>query len=276
MANGVATELRSRGYAPDEFTMLAYGGNGPLHCCGIANALNIRKVLAPPFASVFSALGAGNVDQLHIHEMSTFTVLFDTNKKSLLTTFETLNDAIEELELRGREDLVRQGVDISKIQYRIEFDMRYGNQRVETPVVSPIRRFKTMSDVLTLIRKLHERYGEQYGEGSQAAEAGVRINTIRVASFLTVEKVDFSHILPVDKEFDGKPVGKRDCHFVGISKPVETRIYDDRALIVGTSINGPALVTTEATTYLVEPGWNFHSSNHGAVWFNRLDSGDVR
>ena len=274
MANGVATELRSRGYVPDEFTMLAYGGNGPLHCCGIANALNIRKVLAPPFASVFSALGAGNVDQLHIHEMSTFTVLFDTNKKSLLTTFETLNNAIEELELRGKEDLVRQGVDISKIQYRIEFDMRYGNQRVETPVVSPIRRFKTMSDVLTLIRKLHERYGEQYGEGSQAAEAGVRINTIRVASFLTVEKVDFSQILPVDKEFDGKSVGKRDCHFVGISKPVETKIYDDGALKVGTSINGPALVTTEATTYLVEPGWNFHSSNHGAVWFNRLDSGD--
>ena len=36
MANGIATELRTHGYAPTEFTMLAYGGNGPLHCCGIA------------------------------------------------------------------------------------------------------------------------------------------------------------------------------------------------------------------------------------------------
>ena len=154
--------------------------------------------------------------------------------------------------------------------------MRYGNQRVETPVVSPIRRFKSMSDVLTLISKLHERYGEQYGEGSQAAEAGVRINTIRVASFLEVEKVDFSRILPVEERVGAVSVGERDCHFVGYTEPVETRLYDDQALKVGTSIDGPALVTTEATTYLVEPGWNFHSSNHGAVWFTRLGLGEIK
>ena len=68
MANGMAKELRVRAICRQEFTMLAYGGNGPLHCCGIAKHLGIDRVLAPPYSSVFSALGAGNTPQLHIHE----------------------------------------------------------------------------------------------------------------------------------------------------------------------------------------------------------------
>src|SRR3546814_3371352 len=64
MANGIATELRTRGYEPKDFTILAYGGNGPLHACGIANALGVSKILAPPYSSTFSACGAGNVNQI--------------------------------------------------------------------------------------------------------------------------------------------------------------------------------------------------------------------
>ena len=59
MAIGIAKELRVRGYLPEDFTMLAYGGNGPLHACGIADHAGIKKILAPPFASVFSALRRG-------------------------------------------------------------------------------------------------------------------------------------------------------------------------------------------------------------------------
>jgi N-methylhydantoinase A/oxoprolinase/acetone carboxylase beta subunit len=68
------------------FTILAYGGNGPLHACGIANALGINRILAPPFSSTFSACGAGNVNQMHIHEMSTWTVLFNQHAHVLPTT----------------------------------------------------------------------------------------------------------------------------------------------------------------------------------------------
>lgn len=271
MANGITTELRSRGYAPSEFTMLAYGGNGPLHCCGIARALGISRVLAPPFASVFSALGAGNVDQLHIHEKSTYTVLFDTAKKALLTDYARLNDTIVELEQRGRDDLIRQGVDPKIVRHRVEFDMRYGNQRVETPVVSEMKRLENIHDVLALINQFHQRYGEQYGEGSQATESGIRINTVRVASFVDIGKVDFKEIQPLDKRIPGTAVAARVCNFVGIDGPLETPVYDDNALAPGTSIDGPAVITTVATTYLVEPAWNFHTSNHGAAWFTRVD-----
>jgi N-methylhydantoinase A len=267
MANGIATELRSRGYEPGEFTTLAYGGNGPLHCCGIANALGVSRVLAPPFSSVFSALGAGNVNQMHIHELSTYTVLFHTGSASLLTDYDKLNDAITTLEERGRSDLLRQGMASDNIKFRLEFDMRYGNQRVETAVATDVTRFESVHDVLNLINRFHTRYGERFGEGSQASESGVRINTVRVSSYVELEKVDFTQIKPLDKKLPVEPVGSRQCNFVGFDGPMETKIYDDEALVPGSYIEGPAVVTTINTTYLVEPNWSFHASSRGAVWF---------
>jgi len=269
MANGIATELRSRGYAPEQFTLLAYGGNGPLHCCGIANALGVSRVLAPPFSSVFSALGAGNVDQLHIHESSTYTVLFHTGLRTLLNDYQRLNSTIAELERRGKEDLVRQGVAPEHVAHRLEFDMRYGNQRVETAVTTDLSRIQSPQDVLALIRQFHQRYGERFGEGSQATESGVRINTIRVTSYVRLDKVDFKNIQPLDEKRAVEPVGERLCHYVGFDQPLPTLVYDEAALQPGSYVEGPAVVTTRATTYLVEPGWSVHASNYGAMWFQR-------
>ncbi len=272
MANGIATELRSRGYEPKNFTTLAFGGNGPLHCCGIANALGVSRVLAPPFSPVFSALGAGNVNQMHIHELSTYTVLFHTGTATLLTDYIKLNDAIAQLENRGREDLLRQGVDMNDIKFRLEFDMRYGNQRVETAVETDVLRFRGVHDVMDLINRFHTRYGERFGEGSQAAESGVRINTIRVSSYVELAKVDFTQIKPLAEKNSIEPVGSRDCHFVGFDQVIPTSVYDNSALQPGTYIEGPAVVTSTNTTYLIEPGWSFHASNRGAVWFFKIGS----
>jgi N-methylhydantoinase A len=270
MANGISTELRTRGYEPKDFTILAYGGNGPLHACGIANALGVDRIMAPPFSSVFSALGAGNVNQMHIHEMSTWTVLFDANRKSFFEDYGAFNRCVEELERRGRDDLLRQGFSAADIRYRLELDMRYGNQRVQTAVVSELSRVSSQADVLKLINQFHQSYGRRFGEGSQSPETGVRINTIRVCSFVEQSTVNFAGV-----QDDGRPgqsatpVGSRKCHFVGHEGAVDTQLYDERALAEGTRIEGPALVTTSATTYLVEPGWRYYAAAQGAVWFTR-------
>lgn len=270
MANGIATELRTRGYEPENFTVLAYGGNGPLHACGIANALGTKKILAPPFSSVFSAVGAGSTAQMHIHEMNTWTVLFNANSKSFFNDYERFNADVEELERRGREDLVRQGFAAEDICYRLELDMRYGNQRVQTAVVADLHRLQSQRDVLKLIDQFDKRYGERFGEGSQATEAGVRINTIRVCSFVNQPGIAFQDLVPSSHKLPPpKPVGQRACHFVGHPEPIHTPIYDEEALAPGTFIEGPAVVVTRATTYLVEPGWQYQAAAMGAVWFMR-------
>ena len=268
MANGIATELRTRGYEPQDFTILAYGGNGPLHACGIANALGVSRILAPPFSSVFSACGAGNVNQMHIHEKSEWAVLFNPVTRSFFSEFDAFNRSIEELEQRGRADLLRQGVKPEEIRYRLEIDMRYGNQRVQTGVVSDRNRFKSQHDMLALMDQFYESYGERFGKGSQSPEAGIRINTIRVCSYVEQPKVNFAKLSINGKSHPApEPVGRRKCHFVGFDQPLNTPVYDDQALIEGVEIDGPAIVTTRATTYLVEPNWTYHAAAQGGVWF---------
>jgi N-methylhydantoinase A len=270
MANGISTELRTRGYEPKNFTILAYGGNGPLHACGIATALGVQRVLAPPFSSTFSACGAGNVNQMHIHEVNTWTTLFHAGTRSFLSDYQGFNAAVEELERRGREDLLRQGIAAEDVLYRLELDMRYGNQRVETAVVADIHRLDSQKGVLRLIEQFHRRYGERFGEGSQSPEAGIRINTIRVCSYVEQATVQFARLAPsAGKEHRPEPRSHRDCHFVGEDGPLRTTIFDHDALKDGAVITGPAVVMARATTYLVEPGWSLRGAAQGAAWFIR-------
>jgi N-methylhydantoinase A len=269
MAIGMAKELRVRGYLPEDFTMLAYGGNGPLHACGMADHIGIKKILAPPFASVFSACGAGNMTQLHIHERGAHVVMYNATTRALYDGYDEFNAIVEELEAKGREDLVRQGFDTEDVLYRLEMDMRYGNQLVMTAVVFDLNRIRGVGDVLHVIRTFSDIYGQRYGEGSAAPEAGIRVQTIRVASFVEGDVVKFASLYHEAERTMPTPVGHRDVHFVRFDTEVNTPIYDASALTYQRKILGPAIVTTENTTYLVEPGWRLEPQPQGAVWFLR-------
>ncbi|NGP06164.1 hydantoinase/oxoprolinase family protein [Rhodococcus sp. 14C212] len=267
MAIGIAKELRVRGYLPEDFTMLAYGGNGPLHACGIADQAGIRKILAPPFSSVFSACGAGNMKQLHIHERGVHVVLYNATTRGLYDSYDEFNEIVAALEARGAEDLRRQGVGEGAIEHRLEMDLRYGNQLVTTAVAFDINRIHGVGDVLDLIRTFSDIYSKRYGEGSAAPEAGIRVQTIRVASYVNGETVEFDSLHHDGERTLPTPVGHRDVHFVAHPRAITTAIYDADALSHHHVIPGPAIVTTENTTYLVEPGWRLEPSPQGAVWF---------
>jgi N-methylhydantoinase A len=271
MANGIATELRAHGYDPRSFTLLAYGGNGPLHGCGIANQLGIDRILVPPFCSVFSAVGAGNMHQLHIHERSLFMWIFDSNTRKLYKDYKTFNSIVEELEEAGRLDLLRQGMKSQDIQHRLELDLRYGNQLAQTTVIVPKMRLDSVDDVMAIIKQFSVDYGNRFGEGSEAPEAGIRINTMRVQSFVDTETVNLSNITPSGvRKKAPKSTQTRKCHFVGHESALETQLYDHASLESGSSVDGPAVIVSATTTYLVEPGWRIELGEHGAAWFLRV------
>ena len=271
MANGIFQELRTRGYDPRSFTMLAYGGNGPLHCCGIANVLGINRILVPPFCSVFSAVGAANMHQLHIHERSLFMWIYDSNTRKIFTDYARFNRIAGELEEAGRQDLLRQGMRAEDIRHKLEVDLRYGNQLVQTTVEVPVPRLQKMDDVMALIKQFSVDYGSRFGKGSEAPEAGIRINTMRVLSYVELETVQFSSLeVARSKEPLPKPVETRKCHFVEHKEALDTRIYRIEQLAQGHLIEAPAVVISPVTTYLVEPGWTLEIGEHGAAWFKRV------
>ena len=92
--------------------------------------------------------------------------------------------------------------------------MRYGNQLVQTTVVIPKHNVESALDVLNILDLFSTDYGKRFGEGSQAPEAGIRINTIRVASYVEHDTVHFKHIKPVaenKRKAPPKPSSTRKC-----------------------------------------------------------------
>lgn len=92
------------------------------------------------------------------------------------------------------------------------------------------------------------------------------MQTVRVASYIEGEVVRFD-----DLEYGGdrtvpESVEHREVHFVGEDEALETPIYDAGALHENYVVHGPAVITTENTTYLVERGWRVEPTPQGAVW----------
>jgi N-methylhydantoinase A len=217
---------------------------------------------------VFAALGAGNMNQLHIHEKSLYLMLYDATFRRLLEDFTVFNQTVVELEERGREDLLRQGADLPDIRTRVELDMRYGNQLAQVSVVSPIARLNSAHDVITLLDRFSINYAQRFGEGSQAPEAGVRINVIRVVSYVEHEKLTLERST-ASIAAQPTPRTERPCYFPQVDTPLSTPVFDHSTVLEGMHVKGPALIETPRTTYLVEPGWTLTMGRLGSAFMQR-------
>ena len=72
------------------------------------------------------------------------------------------------------------------------------------------------------------------------------------------------------------PSGHRTCHFVGHDGPFETPVWVRKDLEPGVEIAGPAIVASEVTTFLVNPGWTYVTAKQGASWFLRNENAVTR
>ena len=80
MGQEIFKEVALKGYEPSEFTVFAGGGAGPGHCCGVAAAADMSKIIVPPMSPVAGAYGASTLDVVHSYEKSRNTRLFDYAK----------------------------------------------------------------------------------------------------------------------------------------------------------------------------------------------------
>lgn len=270
MADAIFKEVATKGYDPRKFTLLSYGGGGPLHACGYAGKIGISRILIPPFSAVFSALGAASMNQLHIHERSLYLMLYDSLKRQVLQDFDQFNATVDHLEQLGKDDLLRQGVHPDDIRFRVELDMRYGNQLAQTAVVSPTEHIESDQDVMTLLDLFSSNYEQRFGEGSAAPEAGIRVNVIRVVSFVEHEAVKLERSSASNGAVVA-PVSSRDCWFDGTEGSLPTRVFNAADIPEGAAISGPALVETRHTTYLVYPGWSLTMGKQGSAWLEQCD-----
>jgi N-methylhydantoinase A len=130
---------------------------------------------------------------------------------------------------------------------------------------------ESAAQVIKLLDIFSANYAQRFGEGSQAPEAGVRINVIRVVSYVEHQRLDLQ---PSTLRIDRVPVPRTErlCHFTQVEEGLMTRIYDQSAVAEGMTIEGPALVESPRTSYLVEPGWTLTMGRMGSAWLERTDA----
>ncbi|HYA34273.1 MAG TPA: hydantoinase/oxoprolinase family protein, partial [Candidatus Binataceae bacterium] len=268
MADAVFMELATRGYDPRKIVLTSYGGAGPVHCCGFAKALGVERVMIPPFSAVFSAFGAANLRQLHIHERSVYMTVYNPLTREMTINVDEVNSICDELEAQGRDDLVRQGFDPSIIKHQVEFEMRYGNQLVQLSVPASTSRLANVDDVLGLIEAFRVNYSARFGETAAAPEAGIKIVAVRLVSWVPGESVAVK-LEGHPSQSVPKPTTTRKCYFLDARDGVDTNVYRFESLTAGARINGPAIVEAPHTTYVVEPGWRFTLGASNEAWVTR-------
>jgi N-methylhydantoinase A len=116
-----------RGLDPRDFTLVAYGGGGPLHACALASELGIERILIPERPGVFSAQGLLVAD---ISSQSVAPLLCDLDR----ATATDLEATFERLATDARRMLLEQGVDAKSVTLRRTYDARYAGQSFELPI----------------------------------------------------------------------------------------------------------------------------------------------
>ena len=147
--------LVERGLDPRRFTLLCYGGCGPLFGAPIARALAIGRIVVPGLSAVFSAYGAATADV----RREAVRTLF----RPLPVELDALAAAFAALEAEVRQAMRTEGVDAAHVTLVPEVDLRFHRQTWEVTVpLAPLDR----PTVEGLGDAFRARYAELYGRGA--------------------------------------------------------------------------------------------------------------
>lgn len=257
MARAIRSRTIEKGHDPREFTLVAFGGAGPLHAAEVAQSLDIPEVLVPPHPGITSASGLLTSDLKYDQMQTVFMVQGDVDEAGL-------NRGLEDLEGQLRARLRRDGIAEEEIEVVRMLDCRYAGQGYELRLTLSDGRFSEHE--LDRFHALHEReYGHAFTDPIEIVNA--RVSAIGRRSTLTRLRQSAGDV-------DAALVGERESIFrVGGSlQSLATRFYDRTQLAPGHVLAGPAIVFHPDTTTLVPPGWAAEARESGNLILRRVSS----
>ena len=229
-----------RGYDPREFTLLSFGGAGPLHACALARSLAIRRVLVPRMPGALSALGILLADAVRDYSRTVMRP-FEPEKEP-----GTLEDTFGQLEVQGRADFAHSD---SAPTFARSLDMRYAGQGFEVSVAA--------GDAV--LERFHETHRRRYGYADPGRR--VEVVNVRVRVVLTAEKVALASEAHVPGDGTQAFEKMRRVYFDG--EFLETPVFARERLRHGDRLQGPALVTEYSSTTVIPPGDAMHVDRFG-------------
>jgi N-methylhydantoinase A len=236
MSFAVRAITLQRGYDPRRYTMVTFGGAGPLHGMGIARELHIGRVIIPPQPGHFSALGM-LLAELRSDLVRTLVTDFDA------LTAEDIGHHFCELEQEARTGMLKEGVDVPMRTVRA-LEMRYIGQ--EYTVAVPVLDHDRLVDIRNAFDLAYE---QRYGHSAPAEKSEV-VN-FRLTLIGAAEKPDFSRLTV--RQIAGASAEKTRPVFFEDAGLVECPVYQRAELQRGETIVGPAIVEEYASTTVLHP-----------------------
>lgn len=232
-----------RGYAPKEFSLLAFGGAGPLHAVGVARELDISNVIIPPNPGILCAMGLLVADARNDYVR---TFLMDTASADS----ERVNRIFDQMESDARQWLTGEGFDDADQRLSRTVDMRYVGQNFELSVEVPPRRLnpRDMEDLVSRFYTEHERNYGHYTPGEPT-----QLVNFRVIARGVIPKLDMTRGYEDSKDTSSALLLRRSVYF-DEGTPLPTPVYDRFKLHPGQRIVGPAVIEQMDSTTLVSPG----------------------
>ncbi len=233
-----------RGYDPREFTLMAFGGAGPLHACEIARDIGITSVLIPPSPGTLCSLGLLMAD-----------TRFDSIRSNILqASKESISDVAQifgELIAAGNAMLQKEKIDPKDRSFLCTVECRYAHQNYEIPIeVDPEMDEHALND---MIQKFHEEHRRQYGYIN--ADMGIQMVNYRVSSIGAIEKPDLAEVAVAPDAPLPEPVELRKVRFDGTKDYIPTKVYQRTGLRAGCRIGGPAIIEQMDSTCVIPEGW---------------------
>jgi N-methylhydantoinase A len=216
----------ARGYDPRDFTLVAFGGAGPLHACSLARELQIPRVLVPQMPGALSAFGILLADATRDYSQT----VMSRPEENLL------NPKLAELADRGLRELRSEGL-AGKVTRSA--DLRYVGQGYELNVPYD-------SEMVTNFHRFHQsRYG--YADQTRMVEVvNIRVRVTAKAERLHLPQAEA-------RPGDGSHAILKTRRVRFDHQEFETCVYDRALLAAGDAFKGPAVIAEYSATTVVPP-----------------------
>ena len=253
MERAIRTISLERGYDPREFTLVPFGGAGPMHCCELAQELAIPRILVPARPGILSALGVAIANVVKDYSRTVMLRGGDVDRARLEEEFSGM-EGLARQELRG------EGLPVDQMDVRRFVDVRYVGQSFELTIDYPAApssnsrpgagtRRRDLRQVIgdSFYRAHLRRFG--YADRNQAVE----IVNLRLKLELEVDKLELTPEAPGPADPSTAQTGEAQVVFAqGVTTAA---LYQRDRLHCGHRMVGPALILQMDTTIVLPPEW---------------------
>ncbi|MFC4660728.1 hydantoinase/oxoprolinase family protein [Oceanobacillus aidingensis] len=241
MVRGIRVVSIEKGHDTRDFSLVAFGGAGPLHAMDIAKELGSSEIIIPSNPGIACAMGMLMADVKHDLVQ---TVLSNTSNLNL----NEINIIANNLTKEALNQLRKEGFKETEVKLQITLDLRYVNQAYEMEV--PINSMNiTHEEINNAIERFHDLHNKVYGFSRK--DEVIELVNIRMQAIGEISQINFkaNNISNIDKFIE--PLENRKVFFEGEFH--NTNVYKRSDLYTGSIIEGPAVIEQLDSTIIIGP-----------------------